>query len=126
MLARAGPLALAFDLQSRHLRVSLPEDLTTPQEIADWIATTTSIGEDGSYLKELTTKGRFQTFPLLQQGIPSPAGGGGAHHLQRRGQEEEERGRGGRDGEAGAERLSGLRHRSEGRAKGGIGWRRTI
>jgi hypothetical protein len=74
ILARAGPLALAFEFNLATFGFPVPKDLTTPQEIADWIATTTSIGEDGSYLKELTRKGRFQTFPYINKGFPPQLG----------------------------------------------------
>jgi hypothetical protein len=74
ILARAGPLALAFDLNLATFGFPFPEELTTPQEIASWMATTTSIGEDGSYLRELTEKGRFQTFPYIHKGFPPQLG----------------------------------------------------
>ena len=74
VLARSGPLSLAFDLNLATFGFPFPKELTTPQEIADWVATTTSIGEDGSYLKELTLKGRFQTFPYINKGFPPQLG----------------------------------------------------
>lgn len=73
-LARAGPLALAFDLNLATFGFPFPAELTTPQEIADWVATTTSIGEHGGFLKELTAKGRFQTFPYPNKGFPPQLG----------------------------------------------------
>jgi hypothetical protein len=74
ILARAGPLALAFECNLATFGFPFPQDLTTPQEIADWVATTTSIGEDGSYLKEIATKGRFQTHPYPNKGFPPQLG----------------------------------------------------
>ncbi|MGD1059907.1 MAG: DUF531 family protein [Methanomassiliicoccales archaeon] len=74
ILARAGPLALAFDFNLATFGFPFPQELTTPQEIADWVATTTSIGEDGSYLKEITAKGRFSTFPYMKKGLPPQLG----------------------------------------------------
>ncbi|MBM4237500.1 MAG: DUF531 domain-containing protein [Euryarchaeota archaeon] len=74
ILARAGPLALAFDANLATFGFPFPKDLSTPLEIADWVATTTSIGEDGSYLKELAAKGRFQTFPYASRGFPPQLG----------------------------------------------------
>src|SRR5512137_863364 len=74
VLARAGPLALAFDLNLATFGFPFSKELMTPQEIADWVATTTSIGEDGSYMKELTAKGRFQTFPYIDRGFPPQLG----------------------------------------------------
>jgi uncharacterized protein len=74
ILARAGPLALAFDFNLATFGFPFPPELTQPQEIADWVATTTSIGEDGSYLKEITAKGRFQTHPYPSKGFPPQLG----------------------------------------------------
>jgi uncharacterized protein len=74
ILARAGPLSLAFDANLATFGFPFPKELSTPQEIADWVATTTSIGEDGGYLKELTSKGRFQTFPYINRGFPPQLG----------------------------------------------------
>jgi NADH-quinone oxidoreductase subunit B len=73
-LARAGPLALAFDFNLATFGFPFPAELTTPQEIADWVATTTSIGEHGGFLKELTAKGRFQTFGYPNRGFPPQLG----------------------------------------------------
>ncbi|WP_019178448.1 DUF531 domain-containing protein [Methanomassiliicoccus luminyensis] len=73
-LARAGPLALAFDLNLATFGFPFPRELGTPQEIADWVATTTSIGEHGGFLKELTAKGRFQTFDYPHRGFPPQLG----------------------------------------------------
>jgi len=74
ILARAGPLALAYDFNLATFGFPFPQELTTPQEIADWVATTTSIGEDGSYLKEISAKGRFSTFPYMSKGLPPQLG----------------------------------------------------
>lgn len=74
VLARAGPLALAYELNLAAFGFPFPQELSTPQEIADWVATTTSIGEDGAYLKELAAKGRFQTFPYASKGFPPQLG----------------------------------------------------
>ena len=74
ILARAGPLALAYDLNLATFGFPFPEGLDQPVELADWVASTTSIGEDGSYLKELAAKGRFQSFPCPSRGIPPQLG----------------------------------------------------
>ncbi|HHT74489.1 MAG: DUF531 family protein [Methanomassiliicoccaceae archaeon] len=73
-LARAGPLALAFDLNLATFGFPFPAELQTPREIADWVATTTSIGEHGGFLQKLTGKGRFQTFPYPNRGFPPQLG----------------------------------------------------
>ncbi|MEM0448388.1 MAG: DUF531 family protein [Methanomassiliicoccales archaeon] len=74
ILARAGPLALAYEMNLATFGFPFPKELNTPQEMADWIATTTSIGEDGSYLKELAKKGRFQSFSYFSRGSPPQLG----------------------------------------------------
>lgn len=74
ILARAGPLALAYDFNLVTLGFPFPEDLRIPVEVADWVASTTSIGEDGSYLRELAAKGRFQSFPYPSKGLPPQLG----------------------------------------------------
>lgn len=74
ILARAGPLALAYDLNLVTFGFPFPEDLKLPVELADWVASTTSIGEDGSYLRELAAKGRFQNFPYPAKGLPPQLG----------------------------------------------------
>lgn len=74
ILARAGPLALAFDHNLVTLGFPFPENLRQPLEMAEWVASTTSIGEDGSYLRELAAKGRFQSFPYPAKGLPPQLG----------------------------------------------------
>jgi hypothetical protein len=74
ILARAGPLALAFDFNLATFGFPFPQDLRLPMELAEWVASTTSIGEDGSYLRELATKGRFQDFPYPSRGVPPQLG----------------------------------------------------
>ena len=73
-LARAGPLALAFDANLALFGFPLPDELRTPGELAEWVAGTTSIGENGEYFKELAGKGRFQSFPYPRKGFPPQLG----------------------------------------------------
>ncbi len=73
-LARAGPLALAFDCNLATFGFPYDRELTTPVEIARWVATTTSIGEGGSYLVELAEKGRFSSFDFPKKGFPPQLG----------------------------------------------------
>jgi len=73
-LARAGPLALAFDCNLATFGFPYEKDLGTPAEIAQWISTTTSIGESGSYLIELAGKGRFSAFDFPKKGFPPQLG----------------------------------------------------
>ena len=73
-LARAGPLALAFDANLAVFGFPFPEEPRTPKELAEWVAGTTSIGDDGGYFIELAEKGRFQSFPYPGKGFPPQLG----------------------------------------------------
>lgn len=73
-LARAGPVALAFDANLATFGFPYAADLDTPFEIVEWVAGTTSIGDDGRYLKELAAAGRFQAFEFPRRGFPPQLG----------------------------------------------------
>jgi len=73
-LARAGPLALAFDCNLATFGFPYDKELSTPVEIANWVSTTTSIGESGKYLIELAQKGRFSAFDFPKKGFPPQLG----------------------------------------------------
>jgi len=73
-LARAGPVALAFDANLATFGFPYAKDLQTPLEIVRWVSGTTSIGEDGKYLVELAEAGRFQTFGFPRKGLPPQLG----------------------------------------------------
>lgn len=73
-LARAGPLALAFDCNLATFGFPYDKELGTPAEVARWVATTTSIGESGAYLVELADKGRFSCFDFPRKGFPPQLG----------------------------------------------------
>ena len=73
-LARAGPLALAFDCNLATFGFPYDKELSTPVEIATWVSTTTSIGESGAYLVELAQKGRFSFFDFPKKGFPPQLG----------------------------------------------------
>ena len=74
VLARAGPLALAFDCNLATFGFPYEKDLSTPAEIAQWVSTTTTIGEDGGYLVQLSEKGRFSAFDIPKKGFPPQLG----------------------------------------------------
>lgn len=74
VLARAGPLALAFDCNLATFGFPYDKDLATPAEIARWVSTTTTIGEDGEYLVRLSEKGRFSAFEFPKKGFPPQLG----------------------------------------------------
>ncbi len=73
-LARAGPVALAFDANLATFGFPYEKDLRTPLEIVQWVSGTTSIGEGGKYLLELAEAGRFQTFDFPKKGFPPQLG----------------------------------------------------
>lgn len=74
VLARAGPLALAFDCNLATFGFPYDKELSTPAEVASWVSTTTSIGEDGGYLVQLSEKGRFSVFDYPKRGFPPQLG----------------------------------------------------
>ena len=73
-LARSGALAMAFNFNLVTFGFPFPEGMTTPKELAEWVATTTSIGQNGGYFTELAEKGRFQAFPYPGKGFPPQFG----------------------------------------------------
>lgn len=73
-LARAAPVALAFDANLATFGFPYERALRTPKEIADWVSGTTSIGEEGRYLRELADAGRFQAFEFPKRGFPPQLG----------------------------------------------------
>lgn len=74
VLARAGPIALAFDANLATFGFPYEKDLRTASEIAAWVSTTTSIGEEGKYLRDLAQAGRFLTFDFPKRGFPPQLG----------------------------------------------------
>ena len=62
-IARAGGLAMSFNMNLALIGFPFPEDLSTPLELAKWVAGTTSIGSHGDYFVDLAEKGRFHSFP---------------------------------------------------------------
>jgi len=73
-LARAGPVALAFDANLATFGFPYGKDLRTPLEVVRWVSGTTSIGEGGKYLVELAEAGRFQMFDFPRKGFPPQLG----------------------------------------------------
>ena len=83
-LARVGPVAMAFDCdvatfgfpfeQARSRGAKASEALRTAQDIAAFVADSTSIGEGGDYFVDLVAKGRFHPHPFPSNGFPSAMG----------------------------------------------------
>lgn len=74
VIARAGDLALAFDMNLALFGFPLPEKKMTPVEISEYIAGTTSIGNDGQNFVRLAELGRFQALPYPDKGFPPQLG----------------------------------------------------
>ncbi len=74
VLARAAPLAMAFDFNLATCGFPFPEDRKTSVEIADFVADSTTIGAGGKYFRELAAQGRFQYLPLPGSGFPPQFG----------------------------------------------------
>ena len=73
-IARAAPVALAFDANLATFGFPYEKELRTPQEIAAWVSGTTSIGEEGKYLRDLADAGRFLIFDFPKRGFPPQLG----------------------------------------------------
>ena len=67
-------MALAFDCNLATFGFPYDKDLSTPIDVAKWVSTTTSIGESGAYLIELSEKGRFSCFDFPRKGFPPQLG----------------------------------------------------
>jgi len=73
-LARAGPIAHAYDFNVATFGFPYGKEMRTPADIVEWISGSTSIGEDGKYLVDLAQKGRFQAFDFPKGGFPPQLG----------------------------------------------------
>lgn len=73
-LARAAPVALAYEANLATLGFPFDPDLRTPLEVARWLSTTTSVGKGGELLVELAEAGRFGVFQMLKKGFPPQLG----------------------------------------------------
>jgi len=73
-IARAAPVALAFDANVATFGFPFDRELRTPVQVAAWVSGTTSIGEEGRYLRDLANGGRLQTFEFPKRGFPPQLG----------------------------------------------------
>jgi hypothetical protein len=73
-LARAGPVAWAFDCNLAIFGFPLDRDLRTPVEVARWLVGTTSIGQGGDWIVKLAESGRFFFFDYPKKGFPPQLG----------------------------------------------------
>jgi len=74
VLARSGPIALAFGCNLATFGFPYEKEMRTPQDIVEWLSTTTSIGDGGEYLIELAKAGRFSIFDKPSKGFPPQFG----------------------------------------------------
>lgn len=73
-LARAAPVAAAFDCNLAVFGFPFDPELRTPKEVAQWLVTTTSIGQGGNWIVKLAEEGRFNSFPFPKGGFPPQMG----------------------------------------------------
>jgi hypothetical protein len=73
-LARAAPVAAAFDCNLAVFGFPFDKELGTPQQVADWLVTTTSIGQGGDWIVKLAQGGRFTHYPYPRMGFPPQLG----------------------------------------------------
>ncbi|MFO8050090.1 MAG: DUF531 family protein [Thermoplasmatota archaeon] len=73
-LARAAPVAAAFQCNLCVFGFPFDRQLRTPREVADWLVTTTSIGQGGDWIVKLADGGRFNHFPFPKKGFPPQLG----------------------------------------------------
>ena len=73
-VARAGALCAAFDLNLALFGFPFPPGDSTPVEIAESIAESTTIGQGGEYLVELAEKSRLALFDYVSKGFPPQLG----------------------------------------------------
>src|SRR2546427_6063585 len=61
-IARAAPIALAFDANLATFGFPFEKELGTPAEVASWVSATTSIREAGQELRGLAHLDRLRAF----------------------------------------------------------------
>lgn len=74
IIARAAPLAEAFDWNLAVFGFPFPPELGTSDKVAEWISGTTSIGDEGKYTVELSDRGRLLVFDMPKKGFPPQLG----------------------------------------------------
>ena len=74
VIARAAPLAEAFDWNLAVFGFPFPPELDTSDKVAEWVSGTTSIGDEGKYTVELSDRGRLLVFDMPKKGFPPQLG----------------------------------------------------
>jgi hypothetical protein len=73
-VARAGALAAAFGCNLALFGFPMPKGVRTPEELADWSATKTTIGQGALYFAEIARAGRVALFEAPKGGFPPQLG----------------------------------------------------
>src|SRR5437763_14322291 len=73
-IARAAPVALAFDANVATFGFPFDRELRTPQQLAAWVSGTTGIGEEGKYFRGLAEACRILTFDFPRRCFPPQIG----------------------------------------------------
>src|SRR5437879_12113677 len=71
-IARAAPVAIAFDANVATFGFPFDKDLRTPLQVAAWISGTTSIGQEGRYRRDTAGRGSLQTLGFPNRAFPLP------------------------------------------------------
>ena len=73
-IARAGALCAAFDMNLALFGFPFPPELATPVDMAEFVAGSTTIGQEGKYLLEMAERSRVMIFDFVSKGFPPQLG----------------------------------------------------
>lgn len=73
-IARAGALCAAFKINLALFGFPLAAEQSTPLEMADFVAKSTTIGQEGKYLLDIAGEGKVQIFDAVSRGFPPQLG----------------------------------------------------
>ena len=73
-IARAGALCAAYEINLALFGFPLPAELSTPLEMADFVAKSTTIGQEGKYLLDIAGEGKVHIFDYPSRGFPPQLG----------------------------------------------------
>ncbi len=73
-IARAGALCAAFEINLAVFGFPFKIELSTPMEMADFVAKSTTIGQEGKYLLDIAAEGKVQIFDFVSRGFPPQLG----------------------------------------------------
>lgn len=73
-ISRAGAVAAAFESNLALFGFPLPQGARTPEQLAEWASTKTTIGQDAAYFVELARAGHVGLFGEVDKGFPLQLG----------------------------------------------------